>query len=429
MKTIARSLLLLVLMVAAALPASGEVGTLDKVPGATLLLPYFEVDVSDPATVNTVMTVTNSTAMALVAKVTLWTDLGLPTYAFEVYFTGYDSTIIDLRLLFHGIVPLSADDSVDFADTSDPMDGISNQGLWSQDINYPSVGGPCSRTTPESVPFVRLEPSVRVFLQRAHTGQSASVGDLGNPWFGWGGGCGAINHGDSIARGYVTVDVVNACTYLLPTSAEYQLSTAVPINALFGEYVVIERAQNRAWGDSLVSLEGDGWPFNPDLNEEGRYSFYSPYYFFARNGMGGGREPLATQWRARFTNASETDVIVWRDPGGIRHPFACGSPPADIGATEVSAFDEVENAESLETTSFPYAANRVPIDALTTFSSGVLHLNLNAAMDLGPTESPSAQQSFVAVVHTVPGQLVSARSAFPLDSAMAPSQATVIDRP
>jgi hypothetical protein len=93
------------LFAAAALPAQAVIGINDAVPAATLLLPYFEVDLATPNGEQTTFSVNNAESAPLLAKVTLWTDLGRPTFNFDVDLGGYDSVEVDLRLLFQGIVP------------------------------------------------------------------------------------------------------------------------------------------------------------------------------------------------------------------------------------------------------------------------------------------------------------------------------------
>src|SRR5262245_41883719 len=128
-------------------PATAEFRTIDNVSGATLLLPYFEVDLSDVNGVTTAFTIVNtghygtppntlinSGATASLSHVTLWTDLGIPTFAFDVYSTGWDVTPINVRSIFDGFLPRTASAGQDLSDT------ISNRGPLSQDINFASCG-------------------------------------------------------------------------------------------------------------------------------------------------------------------------------------------------------------------------------------------------------------------------------------------------
>ena len=181
-------------------PARAEIGTADVVPGSTLLLPYFEVDLANPNGVDTLFTVNNASATAIVANVTVWTDWAIPSLGFQIYLTGYDMQSIDLRTLFNGTLPRTADAG------SDPTDTISHKGQSSQDINFPGSVGPCA------VPYGGTDPTLALKiqnLQRVHQGLSSPID----------GKCWGQPYGDSIARGYITVDAVNSCALLGPADA------------------------------------------------------------------------------------------------------------------------------------------------------------------------------------------------------------------
>src|SRR5689334_17151866 len=108
-------------------PASAVVGTIDDVPAATLLLPYFEVDLERADGINTLFSINNSAAQAVLAHVTVWTDQSSPALDFDVYLTGFDVQTVNLRdVLVNGVLPATA--SVG----QDPTDGISPQGSSSQ---------------------------------------------------------------------------------------------------------------------------------------------------------------------------------------------------------------------------------------------------------------------------------------------------------
>src|SRR6266480_4643646 len=74
-------------------------------PAATLLLPYFEVDLQTPGGQTTLFTITNVTRYSQIAHVTLWTDLAFPVLDFNIFLTGYDVQSINLKdILTSGIV-------------------------------------------------------------------------------------------------------------------------------------------------------------------------------------------------------------------------------------------------------------------------------------------------------------------------------------
>ena len=65
-------------------------------PAATLLLPYFEVDLTRPDGETTLFTITNVTQLPQIAHVTLWTDWSFPALHYNIFLTGYDVQSINL---------------------------------------------------------------------------------------------------------------------------------------------------------------------------------------------------------------------------------------------------------------------------------------------------------------------------------------------
>src|SRR5262245_1578655 len=63
----------------AAAPSQAGVCNIDVNPAATLLLPYFEVDLdsTDGSGANTIFSVSSATDQAVLAHVTLWSDLSV----------------------------------------------------------------------------------------------------------------------------------------------------------------------------------------------------------------------------------------------------------------------------------------------------------------------------------------------------------------
>ncbi|HEX7185945.1 MAG TPA: hypothetical protein VF756_29240, partial [Thermoanaerobaculia bacterium] len=162
MKKVALCLALVGLLAGGA-QAVAEICTIDDVPAATLLLPYFEVDLGNANGITTLFSINNASASAAVAHVTLWTDQSIPTLDFDVYLTGFDVQTINVRDLFNGNLPRTADDGADTTDT------ISPQGDLSQDINFPGSSGPC--VAPYTNPV--LDNFRITNLRAAHTGLNA----------------------------------------------------------------------------------------------------------------------------------------------------------------------------------------------------------------------------------------------------------------
>ena len=373
-----------VLAVLPAKPAHAVLGTTDNVPAATLLYPYFEVDLGNGQGVNTLIALQNASASAGLVNVTLWTDLGIPTFSFNLYFTGFDTQTINLRdILVNGVIPITASAGQDPGDTSSPDTGISNQGPFSQDINFASCNfdpddfgagddGPLSPFMPPSSPF--LTAAQIADLQRALTGQSSTSGSFGIA----AGMCSGTSRGDNIARGYVTADDVNSCSALNPHSAGYfpaNSAVAGARNIWFGDIFYIQPALNLMEADIAVPIEATFLTL-PFAN-----SFYGrmPGVNFTGSDR---REPLATAWGASYLN-SATDLLVWRDPAVDVAPFACGSLPAafPLTQTQAVAFDTEENPLPLSGPLFPLAAQRTPVGpppmSIPNEKAGWLFLNLN----------------------------------------------------
>ncbi|HZF12019.1 MAG TPA: hypothetical protein VFE33_24805, partial [Thermoanaerobaculia bacterium] len=142
--------------------ASAVICTVDDVPGATLLLPYFEVDLANPTGVTTLFSINNASATAILAHVVVWSDLSVPVLDFNVYLTGYDVQSINLADIFvRGNLPQTASAG------QDPNDTISPKGKFSQDINFASCSG--------QLPTGTLPSTFITHLQTALTGQFSSL--------------------------------------------------------------------------------------------------------------------------------------------------------------------------------------------------------------------------------------------------------------
>lgn len=378
--------------------AHAIVGAIDNVPSATLLLPYFEADLGNPNGGQTVMRISNSSASAILTHVTLWTDLGVPTLQFDMYLTGYDSVDLDFRLLFQGIVPQTASAG------QDPGDKISPKGSYSQDINFASCTGilPPLGLPPTSSGALSLgstwEPGTLAAIRAAHTGQASTL---------WSGQCGAVAHGDNIARGYVTIDAVNNCTQRYPGDPGYfgagGSGDVTYQNVLFGSYTRINRSQNYASTANLVNVEAS--LVDVQTTTSGRPTFYSDA---VSNTAADNREALGAAWQVRTINGGAfpggTQLIVWRDPGVKIAPFTCGGAlpaPFPLTQQEAIAFDDQEHFTLLTNNSaFPYATQVVNTAALSPYGSGFIHLNLS---NLAGTPL----QSFVSAEFLNPGHFAS----------------------
>jgi hypothetical protein len=384
-------------------------------PAATLLLPYFEVDLSNTSGRTTVFSIDNDDATAVLAHVVVWSDLGVPVTNFNVYLTGFDVQAINLRDVLNGHLPQTASAGQDLSDT------VSPKGRFSQDINFASCNGklpPAGLTQPPG-----LTPAI---LQHELTGRP-----------GLNGACYAVPHGDNIARGYVTVDTVNNCTDRFPDDSfgAYFSSDLTNQPLLSGEYFYIDPSHAVAAGGNLVSIAADAT--DPATSTPGQYTFYGRYVNWDATDH---RQPLATNFAARFqapatiksvTNSTfdaDSWLIVWRDPKVFQShlfPIECGFAPDwyPLGQQNLTVFDEQEHAQSpFAAGPFAAATQRVEIGSGAlpiSFRSGWIMLNLNTDIrdaQNNPSANPAAVQGFVTVIDSLfPTSLVLHR-AIQLDS-------------
>ena len=99
-------ILALVGLVAFGSQASAVLLTVDDVPAATLLLPYFEMDYDNADGVTTLFAIGNASAASQLAHVTMWSEASIPLLDFDVYLTGFDIQTFNLRdILVLGILP------------------------------------------------------------------------------------------------------------------------------------------------------------------------------------------------------------------------------------------------------------------------------------------------------------------------------------
>ena len=388
-------------LVMLAAPSLAIVGTVDDVPAATLLLPYFEVDLDNPDGVTTLMSINNASAAAVLAHVVLWTDLSVHVLDFNIYLTGYDVQTLNLRdLLVHGNLPLTADEA------NDPAGSISPQGPASLEASFPN----CPGILPYSNPA--LDATYLDHVQSALTGQASVVFFEGL--------CSGVDHGDRIARGYVTVDAVSECSTDFPQDPGYFLTgglgTATNQNVLWGDYFFIDNEQAFAQGETLVHIEADARLGAAD------YTFYYRYALGADN-----REGLGNIFAVRFIDGGQfdggTSLLVWRDAKRIVQPFSCAleaPAPFPLGQNQLVVFDEEENFEVPEgctispcdpgetLTPFPWETQRTKVrgPALpATPNFGWIYLNLNLEVSASPVPFAQLMQNWVSVVMGAKGRL------------------------
>jgi hypothetical protein len=427
-----------------AVPARAEIGIPDVVPAATLLLPYFEVDLADLGGPTTLFSVNNASDEPVLAQVTIWSEWWVPILGFTVYLTGYDVQTINLRdIVVHGDLP-----------NTGPSNALSSLGPFSLGP-HASFGGTCSAAAGSVPNYANLAAAFLQVVQQSLSGQPRHTDGL----------CTARPGRPALARGFVTVDVVTACADEFPTAPGYFVQggagTAGNANVLWGDYFLVDPGRNFAQGFPLVHLEADADSLgvldgacdeadrgpttfyctlrNPAFvpgedNREGLPSVYATRYAVAgfdggsfppgsrEQGTGAGGSPPGGVAHADLPRAGSarppavaapavegTDLLVWRDKNGTGagEPRACDDPPPPLGQVQIVAFDEEENplvqASGPEGGPFPVAAQRARVGTDVTVGAGAgwLFLNLNGGRP--PPQEPF-RQAFVSVVISAEGR-------------------------
>ena len=404
-----RSTLVLLSAIAAGtllVPVSSRaaIGTIDQVPAATLLTPYFEVDLDDANGPQTRLSVFNASEDAELAHVQLWTEWGTPTFGFDAYLGGRDTLDIDLSLLFNGVIPQTGP-------------GLSGNGTFSDaDVAFPNCAAGATSVFGVSLPIPDLLTADQLaYLRNHHTGQP--VPEIGNR-------CTASDHGDGIARGYVTIDTVNSCSLLSPASPGYFVSGGLGIasnrNNLVGSFTMVERRNAQYPSSPMVQVEASGT--DPQTTVPGSYTFYGTLVaaIAADN-----REPLGSIWDARvffspeLAPATNTEFVVWRDRGHTAQRdtgSTCGSMPPGfpLFQSEIASLDESEQVDLLNDDApypnptpppvapFPFSAQKLQASEFFFWESGFVRLNLNTAV-IGDPYFSDRLQSFVLVRHSYNG--------------------------
>ncbi len=418
---------------ALAAPASANLCTIEATPAATLLLPYFEVDIDDVGGVDTFFSINNARYYSVLTHVIVWTDMSVEALDFNIYLTGYDVQTVGLGLIIRdGILP-----------RTNRTDSVSPRGPYSAPHPSAAAYPGCAGVLPYTNPV--LDADFLAHLQSILTGGPSAI---------YGGRCGGYDHGDNIARGYVTVDVMQDCTLLTPCDPGYFVITPTVgpddlvadwDNAIWGDWYMLDYANDFAQGDTLVHVEaiyalnGDNAPEGDPIPAGfGGWTFWGRCSTFIDSDRLtlDFREPLASTFATRFyQNAAftgGTDLLVWRDSifnssFGEEDGFSCTFGPDwfPLNERQVVFFDEQENPEEICTISpcpeqdilFPLETQRVSVSDLEiSAESGWAYMNLNQLWFVGGEPTVFAGQAWVTAVHSADGRFSAGLPAIQLDS-------------
>ncbi len=329
--------------------AQAELGVIDYVPAATILIPYFEVDVSDAACANatagvtTLFAVTNTVADSTLVRVNLWTDWNVPLLGFDIFLTGFDIQTINLRDIFcFGRLPQTG-----LGSGNSPV-GIGSSGL-------PTFETECNQSTmPGPPPFYEPLPEIVVNeIKAAYSGRALP---------GSSGCAGSGQRGPEIAVGYITIDAAQDCPLFVdsPMAPGYFDTIATEDNILLGDFFLADPSNNFSQGFPAVHLEA-GFP--------GPHTFYGQYTIPEEGMPVDRREPLPSTFAARFARGAgfnQTRHLIWRETGMPGAVVDCGTRPAffPLGNIDfpVGVFDEQENFMLPAALTLPNAVNALVVN-------------------------------------------------------------------
>ena len=272
-------------------------------PAATLLLPYFEVDLKATRAATTLFTLQNVSPAPVIANVTLWTDWGYPVLDFPIHLTGYDVQGINL----YDVLALGA-------------------------------------LSPTECHAGNIAPSLLPELQGAFTIGGTS-------------GCSAtVGFFHFRAIGYATIDVVSACSAKNVTASDY-FATLLYDNVLTGDFFWVNPGPitgNLAGGVPLVHIravpEGGAPGTLADTNLP--YTFYDRFALHPLSRKADRRQPLPSVFAPRFINGGEgafnTTLKIWRE--GITSGMCSAAVSnSNMDIADAVRFDEHENATIVAT--------------------------------------------------------------------------------
>lgn len=274
--------------------------SVDPVPAATLLMPYFEVGgCASPALDKTTrLIVTNTSQQSRLAHVTLWTNANVPAFDFDVYLHGYAQETIDLRALFcSGALPRTGT-------------GTGGPGrLAAGEVNFT---GCSSSSTPGATPNYAALDGAAIAQLRADFSAQPGAGGL----------CRSLPPpapAPAEFTGFATVDLVDACN--APVAGEAGFATPLlEANVLAGRATLEDPAGNISYGYHAVAIEAAS---GAQLTGSRTFYDYDPAGLDLR-------EPLPTAWGVDFSpgTGDVAELVIWRGLGQVGTPFACNSVPA-----------------------------------------------------------------------------------------------------
>ncbi len=347
-------------------------------PAATLLLPYFEVDILGNSGQTTLFTVVNVTRYPQIAHVTLWTDWAYPVLTFNLYLTGYDVQAINLAdILGRGIIaPPSGTSSTT---TPGSLSASTNPNLRSP-LDCASLPGALTQTI---LAAVRTAFTVGLSTE-AHCLVGPTNAFVGNTHFN--------------AIGYATIDVVASCTPRDPTDPLYYTNDLLFDNVLIGDYQQIgpypsglPQSGFDAAGNPMVHIRAvpEGGGAGSNVATDLPYTFYDRYTQGIRRTFDR-RQPLPSTFAARFIQGGPaefaTNFTIWRE-GVTGSGASCASyrnnAVINTGTDEFVRFDEHDNPFIVRNCEFEDCGQERTLPATSSQNSASANFPIMSSADIG----------------------------------------------
>jgi len=312
-------------------------------PAATLLLPYFEVDLGNPGGQTTLFTITNVSRYSQIAHVTLWTDFALPVLDFNIFLTGYDVQSINLLdVLNNGTV--ASPNGTGPTTTKSPLGTLGSV----PSLTAPANGGP-GYTNPNFKAAINCDSLPGTIPQSLMAAVRTELTAGRAP------ACLGVGGTHAHAIGYVTIDLVGACTSRLPNDPLYYTTDLLFDNVLIGDYQHLgphpadsTSGSFDAGANPMVHLRAvpEGGAAGSNVPTELPFTFYDRYTP-PINRAADRRQPLPATFAARYIqggpSAFATNFTIWRE--GFGNATTCPSIPVNgtLPIAEIVRFDEKEN--------------------------------------------------------------------------------------
>jgi hypothetical protein len=343
-------------------------------PAATLLLPYFVVDLNPPAADarSTVFNVINVSPQPQIARATIWTDWAYPVLSFNIPLTGYDVEAVDVRdLILRGF-------------RSGPA-RITNPNHRGNE----KLTGVCSNPPPQ-IPLAVLNDARALLTTGVSTSSQLSCIGADGTQVSMG-----SKHPTNVAAGFITIDLVANCDLTMPHDARYYEYDLLYDNVLTGDFVHLDPKGKGGYASASpfvhIRAVPAGGPAGAQVATELPYTFYDR--FTGNNSTVprkmDRRQPLpsvfATRWIQGGSTHFQTQVTMWRESvAGSDARCNEYAANATMPVTQIVRFDENENATATAAPAVALAAGSGPVSpAAGMFSTASSMFPALAAHDVG----------------------------------------------